>query len=87
MFFWNLFGYDWELTKSPAGAHQWIPKGMAQAPIQYQMPTTPSKGHAPLHADHGPRPAVTIRSTRRFQGASTRILMSSKTPLPRRGSS
>ena len=24
-FFWNLFGYDWELTKSPAGAHQWIP--------------------------------------------------------------
>ena len=25
-FFWNLFGYDWELTKSPAGAHQWIPK-------------------------------------------------------------
>ncbi len=26
-FFWNLFGYDWELTKSPAGAHQWIPKG------------------------------------------------------------
>jgi len=25
-FFWNLFGYDWELTKSPAGAHQWKPK-------------------------------------------------------------
>ncbi|MHA1190229.1 MAG: catalase/peroxidase HPI [Alphaproteobacteria bacterium] len=24
-FFWNLFGYEWELTKSPAGAHQWIP--------------------------------------------------------------
>lgn len=28
-FFWNLFGYDWELTKSPAGAHQWIPKNGA----------------------------------------------------------
>ncbi len=28
-FFWNLFGYEWELTKSPAGAHQWIPKGGA----------------------------------------------------------
>lgn len=28
-FFWNLFGYDWELTKSPAGAHQWKPKGGA----------------------------------------------------------
>jgi catalase-peroxidase len=26
-FFWNLFGYEWELTKSPAGAHQWKPKG------------------------------------------------------------
>ncbi|MCA9003219.1 MAG: catalase-peroxidase, partial [Planctomycetes bacterium] len=25
-FFENLFGYEWELTKSPAGAHQWIPK-------------------------------------------------------------
>jgi catalase-peroxidase len=26
-FFKHLFGYDWELTKSPAGAHQWKPKG------------------------------------------------------------
>jgi catalase-peroxidase len=26
-FLWNLFGYEWELTKSPAGAHQWQPKG------------------------------------------------------------
>lgn len=25
-FFENLFGYEWELTKSPAGAHQWQPK-------------------------------------------------------------
>ena len=25
-FFENLFGYEWELTKSPAGAHQWTPK-------------------------------------------------------------
>lgn len=25
-FFWNLFGYEWELTKSPAGAWQWKPK-------------------------------------------------------------
>ncbi|MES9832799.1 MAG: catalase/peroxidase HPI [Candidatus Thiodiazotropha sp. DIVDIV] len=30
-FFWNLFGYDWELTKSPAGAHQWIPTNGAGA--------------------------------------------------------
>jgi len=26
-FFRNLFGYEWELTKSPAGAHQWVAKG------------------------------------------------------------
>jgi catalase-peroxidase len=25
-FFWNLFGYEWELTKGPAGAYQWKPK-------------------------------------------------------------
>jgi len=30
-YFENLFGYDWELTKSPAGAHQWKPKGDAGA--------------------------------------------------------
>jgi catalase-peroxidase len=26
-YFWHLFGYEWELTKSPAGAHQWVAKG------------------------------------------------------------
>jgi len=30
-FFWNLFGFEWELTKSPAGAHQWTPKNGAGA--------------------------------------------------------
>jgi catalase-peroxidase len=30
-FFSNLFGYEWELTKSPAGAHQWVPKNGAGA--------------------------------------------------------
>jgi catalase-peroxidase len=30
-FFWNLFGYEWELAKSPAGANQWIPKHGAGA--------------------------------------------------------
>jgi catalase-peroxidase len=45
-FFWNLFGYDWELTKSPAGAHQWIPKHGAGA---NSVPNAhdPSKRHAP----------------------------------------
>ncbi|MFA5012219.1 MAG: catalase/peroxidase HPI [Ignavibacteria bacterium] len=45
-FFWNLFGYDWELTKSPAGAHQWIPKHGAGA---NSIPDAhdPNKRHAP----------------------------------------
>jgi catalase-peroxidase len=30
-FFENLFGFEWELTRSPAGAHQWKPKGSAGA--------------------------------------------------------
>ena len=45
-FFWNLFGYEWELTKSPAGAHQWKPKhgaGANSVPDAYD----PSKRHAP----------------------------------------
>jgi catalase-peroxidase len=45
-FFENLFGFEWELTKSPAGAHQWAPKGGAGAgtiPDAYD----PSKRHAP----------------------------------------
>ncbi len=45
-FFANLFGYEWELTKSPAGAHQWTPKNGARAG---KMPDAhdPSKRHAP----------------------------------------
>jgi catalase-peroxidase len=34
-FFKNLFGYEWELTKSPAGAHQWKPKGNAVANVPH----------------------------------------------------
>jgi catalase-peroxidase len=43
-FFWNLFGYEWELTKSPAGAHQWVAKG---APEQIPDPFDPSKKRKP----------------------------------------
>src|SRR5881275_560348 len=45
-FFENLFKYDWELTKSPAGAHQWTPKngaGDGTVPDAHD----PSKRHAP----------------------------------------
>ena len=45
-FFWNLFGYDWELTKSPAGAHQWQPKNGAGADSVPDAFDT-SKRHAP----------------------------------------
>ena len=30
-FFWNLFGYEWELEKSPAGAYQWVAKGAPES--------------------------------------------------------
>ncbi len=45
-FFENLFGYEWELTKSPAGAHHWRPKdgaGAGAIPDAYD----PAKRHAP----------------------------------------
>jgi len=45
-FFTNLFSYEWELTKSPAGAHQWTPKngaGAGTVPDAHD----PSKRHAP----------------------------------------
>ena len=45
-FFWNLFGYEWELTKSPAGAHQWTPKGGAGASTVPDAHDR-SKRHAP----------------------------------------
>ena len=45
-YFSNLFGYEWELTKSPAGAHQWRPKngaGAGTVPDAHD----PSRRHAP----------------------------------------
>ena len=46
-YFDNLFGYEWELTKSPAGAFQWTPK---DASAQGTVPDAhdPSKRHAPM---------------------------------------
>ena len=46
-YFENLFGYEWESTKSPAGAHQWKPKdgaGAGTIPDAHN----PSKSHAPF---------------------------------------
>ena len=46
-YFENLFGYEWELTKSPAGAHQWTPKDKSAAGT---VPDAhdPKKRHAPM---------------------------------------
>ena len=47
MYLSNLFAYEWELTKSPAGAHQWVPKGGAgkgTVPDAHD----PKKSHAPI---------------------------------------
>ena len=46
-YFNNLFDYEWELTKSPAGAHQWTPKGDAASGT---VPDAhdPNKSHAPI---------------------------------------
>jgi catalase-peroxidase len=46
-YFDNLFGFDWELTKSPAGAHQWTPKDPAAAGT---VPDAhdPARKHAPM---------------------------------------
>ena len=46
-FFENLFGFEWELTKSPAGAQQWTPKdggGLGTVPDAHDA----NKSHAPM---------------------------------------
>jgi len=45
-YFENLFGFEWELTKSPAGAQQWKPKGGGGAGTVPDA-HNPSKSHAP----------------------------------------
>jgi catalase-peroxidase len=50
-FFDNLFGYEWELSKSPAGAHQWQPVGGGGA------------GTGPGPAEHSPKRHPTMLTT------------------------
>ncbi len=55
-FFQNLFGYEWELTKSPAGAQQWTPKdGAGDGTVPHAH--DPSKKIAPVDAHHRSRAA------------------------------
>ncbi len=46
-YFANLFGYEWEMTHSPAGAQQWIPKDGAGAGLVPDA-HNPAKSHAPI---------------------------------------
>ena len=74
----NLYKYDWELTKSPAGAFQWTPKNPE---AQGTVPDAhdPSKRHAPDDADDGPRAQVGSDLRRRSRSASTRTRTSWQT--------
>ena len=49
-FFKHLFGFEWELTKSPAGAHQWVAKG-AEAIIPGPTPDSPKRKPMMLTTD------------------------------------
>ena len=69
-FFENLFGYEWELTKSPAGAYQWKAKdgaGAGTIPDAHD----PSKKSRADHADHRTSRCASTRSTSRSRAAST----------------
>ena len=64
-YFDTLFGHEWELTKSPAGAHQWVAKNVKP---ENMIPDAhdPSKKHAPIPttADPGSLPIVSISRLR-----------------------
>ena len=55
-FFENLFGFEWELTKSPAGARQWQAKDAARDDPGCARPVQAAPAH---HADH--RPVLALR--------------------------
>jgi len=84
-FFGNLFGYEWELTKSPAGAHQWTPKngaGNGTVPGRHTIP----RSTIHHHADHG----LALRldpAYEQISRRSTSTRTSSRTRLRGRGSS
>ena len=83
----NLYEYDWELTKSPAGAWQWTPDEPRGARAPCPTPHDPSKRRAPIDVHDGPgaeaRPD--LRADRPALRSSTRT--SSPRRSPRRGTS
>ncbi len=66
-FFENLFGFEWELTKSPAGAHQWVAKDSeAIIPDAHD----PTKFHRPTMLP----PALALRFAPAYEKISRRFL-------------
>ena len=86
-YFDMLFGYEWELVKSPAGAYQWMAKDVRGEGPDRRMLTirrrriTPDDDHGGPVAAHGSDLRADSRS------ASTRTRKSSPTPSPGPGSS
>ena len=66
-FFENLFGYEWELTKSPAGAHQWTAKG-ADAVIPHAFDPAVKLAPTMLTTD------VALRADPAYEAVSRRFL-------------
>ncbi len=74
----NLYKYEWELTKSPAGANQWKP---TDAAARQRCPdrSRPVEAARPDDADHRPGDAGGPGSTRRSRSASWRTRTNSPT--------
>jgi catalase-peroxidase len=71
-FFENLFAFDWELTKSPGGAQQWVAKNAGNIiPDAFDS----SKSHAPTYAYNRSFIKGLIRHSKKFQDISLKILM------------
>ena len=85
-FFENLFGYEWELTKSPAGAHQWKPEGRRGRRHGAGCARSVEASRA-VHADHRPRAAVRPGLREDLAALPSRTRISSPTRSPGRGSS
>ncbi|XOV90093.1 MAG: catalase/peroxidase HPI [Pseudomonadota bacterium] len=68
-YFENLFAYDWELVRSPAGAQQWAPKGEAAADLVPDA-HNPAKRHAPMMATTD----IALRADPAYEKISRRFL-------------
>jgi catalase-peroxidase len=84
-FFETLFGYDWDLTKSPAGAWQWVPTDPAADAVPDAH--DPAKRPRSRDAHHRPRPADGPDLRADLAAVPTRTPTSSPTRSPGPGTS